>query len=166
VFEKLSRKIGFTGTEIKVLFFIICVFIVGLCYKAYTIENYSTDYKNFDYSSEENIFLQSADDSTTENKDYSVDKNVDYKQEVLDFNDRNFKKKEAVKLPGRKSININTAGINDLVNLPGIGEKTAEKIIELREKKGRFNKLDELLEVRGIGSTKLTNIEKFLYIDQ
>jgi competence protein ComEA len=166
VFEKLSRKIGFTVTEIKVLLFIITVFIAGLSYKAYKIESNTTDYKNFDYSAEEKLFDQLNDVENTQNNDSTNDKYIDSKQEVLDFNGSNFNKKEAAKLPGLKSININTVGVKELVNLPGIGKKTADKIIEIREKKGGFRKLNELLEVKGIGKTKFSNIEKFLYIDQ
>ncbi len=164
MFDKLSRKIGFTKTEIKVLIFLISVFAVGLGYKAYQINNDPADYKNFDYSSEEKLFQQN-EEIIDRDSVYSPDKNIDYKREVLDFNDRNFNKKEAKKLPGEKSININTAGINDLVNLPGIGEKTAKYIIEARKRKGGFKKLNELLEVKGIGTARFNNIEKFLYID-
>ena len=48
--------------------------------------------------------------------------------------------------------------------LPGIGEKTAEKIIELRKERGKFNTLEELMNVKGIGEVKFNKIKKFLYI--
>ena len=162
MFDKLSGKIGFTVTEIKVLLFLTSVFTAGLIFKAYTADVSSADYKNFDYSAEERLFDQSGADTAG----ISDDKYIDSKQEVLDFNTSNFHKKEALKLPGEKTININNAGIKDLVLLPGIGEKTAQKIIDLRTKKGRFTNLDELMEVRGIGKTRLNNIERFLYIEQ
>jgi competence protein ComEA len=163
VFDKLSRTIGFTKTEMKVLIFIVSVFIVGLSYKFYLINNNTSEYLNFDYSAEEKLFQYGKEEIVSDSA-FNEDKNVDYKHEVLDFNSRNFNKKEAKKLPGEKSININTAGLKDLVKLPGIGIKTAEKIIILRKKKGGFRKLNELLEVKGIGNTRFTNIEKFLYI--
>jgi competence ComEA-like helix-hairpin-helix protein len=165
VFKKLSRKIGFTETEIKVLFFLIFTFTAGLLYKTYQINPEKTDYRRFDYSAEEKLFEQLSNDKA-DVKDSTKDKDVDSKQEVLDFNTSNFHKKEAVKLPGEKSINLNTAGIKDLVILPGIGEIIAQRIIDLRKKKGRFNSLDELLEVRGIGKTRFSKVEKFLYIEQ
>lgn len=164
--ERLSRKIGFTQTEIKVLFFLIFVFIAGLSYKAYKVHSEVLDYKNYDYSAEEKLFARLNDDDNLNSDSPEEAKYVDSKQEVLDFNSSNFHKKEAKKLPGEKSINLNEAGIEDLVILPGIGEKTAKKIINLRKVKGRFKKLDELLEVKGIGKTRFSNIEKFLYIDQ
>ncbi len=166
VFEKLSRIIGFTETEIKVLLFLIFVFTAGLAYRVYKLSPEKADYTNFDYSADEKLFKQLNDDEKAPIANAEDDKNIDYKQEVLDFNTSNFHKKEAVKLPGIKSININTAGIKDLVILPGIGEKTAAKIIELRNLKGGFNNLKELLEVKGIGKTRFSNIEKFLYIEQ
>ena len=159
--KKLSRKIGFTAAEIKVLFFLIFVFIAGLSYKAYKVNNERSEYKEFDYSAVERLFEQLKDDKIPRTDSIQKDKYIDYKQEVLDFNSSDFHKKEAKKLPGDKSININTAGIEDLVMLPGIGTKTAQKIIDLRKTKGRFNKLEELYEVKGIGKTRFNKIEKF-----
>lgn len=47
-------------------------------------------------------------------------------------------------------ININTAGINELTSLPGIGESKASAIIEYREKTGRFTRTEDLMKVPGI----------------
>jgi competence protein ComEA len=48
-------------------------------------------------------------------------------------------------------ININTASAGDLSTLPGIGAKTAERIIEYRQKNGPFTKIEQLMNVRGVG---------------
>ena len=61
-------------------------------------------------------------------------------------------------------ININTASVDKLVSLPGIGKKTAEKIIEYRESHGIFQTPTDLLNVKGIGKKKLEKIEKFLIV--
>jgi competence protein ComEA len=52
-----------------------------------------------------------------------------------------------------------------LERLPGIGEITARKIIALRNERGAFGKLEELLDVKGIGKVKFNKIKKFLYIE-
>ncbi|MBS1493318.1 MAG: helix-hairpin-helix domain-containing protein [Bacteroidetes bacterium] len=64
-----------------------------------------------------------------------------------------------------KSINLNTAGTDELISLPGIGESTAEKIIEYRNKKGKFKKIQEIMNVKGIGEKKFEKIKEYLIIE-
>ncbi|MCK5051467.1 MAG: helix-hairpin-helix domain-containing protein [Candidatus Cloacimonetes bacterium] len=52
-------------------------------------------------------------------------------------------------------ININTANKNELTKITGIGPSKADKIIALREKIGRFEKKEELLQIKGIGEKTL-----------
>jgi competence protein ComEA len=55
-------------------------------------------------------------------------------------------------------ININTASVEQLELLNGIGVKTATAIVEYREKIGSFSDVNELLAVKGIGEKKLAKI--------
>lgn len=48
-------------------------------------------------------------------------------------------------------ININTASATDLEALPGIGAKTAARIVEYRQKNGPFKRIEELMNIRGVG---------------
>ena len=48
-------------------------------------------------------------------------------------------------------VELNTADRMELEELPGIGPRTAERIIEYRTENGRFEKIEELMNVRGIG---------------
>ncbi len=58
-------------------------------------------------------------------------------------------------------ININTAPLESLIMLPGIGDKTARMIVEMREK-NRFLKIEDLLRVQGIGYKKLERIKPYI----
>lgn len=50
-----------------------------------------------------------------------------------------------------------------MIILPGIGDKTADKIIRYRLKQP-FNKIEELMKIKGIGKKKLSKLEKYIYI--
>ncbi len=52
-------------------------------------------------------------------------------------------------------IDINSAGIQELTALPGIGETLAQRILDYRQANGSFARPEELLNVEGIGSGKL-----------
>ncbi len=56
-------------------------------------------------------------------------------------------------------ININTANVEKLQTLPGIGESIASKIIEYREQNGKFKTIEDLKNVSGIGESKFSNIK-------
>ncbi len=51
----------------------------------------------------------------------------------------------------QKPININTATATELTQLPRIGAKTAERIIAFRKANGGFKRVEELMNVKGIG---------------
>ena len=56
-------------------------------------------------------------------------------------------------------ININTAPAADLEQLPGIGAKTATRIVEYRQKNGPFKKIEELMNVRGVGEKNFLKLK-------
>lgn len=56
-------------------------------------------------------------------------------------------------------VNINTANKEKLETLPGIGETTAQKIIDYREQNGKFIKIEDLQNVSGIGEAKFNSLK-------
>lgn len=56
-------------------------------------------------------------------------------------------------------VNINTASAADLEALPGIGAKTAARIVEYRQKNGPFKKIEELMNVRGVGEKNFLKLK-------
>ena len=59
----------------------------------------------------------------------------------------------------KQPVNLNSATADQLMDLDGIGPKTAQKIIEYRDAHGGFKSVEELLEVPGIGPAKLEQIK-------
>jgi competence protein ComEA len=56
-------------------------------------------------------------------------------------------------------VNLNTASASDFEALPGIGPKTAARIIEYRQKNGPFKKIEELMNVPGIGEKNFLKLK-------
>ena len=63
-----------------------------------------------------------------------------------------------------KTINLNTADVTELQNLPGVGPKKAELIIQYRQEKGSFSKIEDLTEVQGIGEKTFAKIKSQLTV--
>jgi competence protein ComEA len=164
--EKLSKKIGFTQTEIKVVLFLVVSFLIGFGIKIYKEES-AEDNQTYDYSKEDSLFnyyRKNAEKNLEKEKQKRTTKKFDSKAEVLDFKSDGFAEEKKLPPPAEKSIDINKANLETLIRLPGIGEITAQKIIDLRTERGKFNSLDDLMDVKGIGKSKFNKIKKFLYI--
>jgi len=61
-------------------------------------------------------------------------------------------------------VNINTASAAELEGLPGIGAKTAARIVEYRQKNGPFKKIEELMNVRGVGEKNFLKLKPQLTV--
>jgi len=64
----------------------------------------------------------------------------------------------------KKPVDLNTADAETLQKVPGIGEALARRIIEFRNEHGPFEKVDDLLNVRGIGTTSLEKLRPHLTV--
>ena len=56
-------------------------------------------------------------------------------------------------------VNLNTASATELEALPGIGAKTAARIVEYRQKNGPFKKIEELMNIRGVGEKNFLKLK-------
>lgn len=61
-------------------------------------------------------------------------------------------------------ININNASLIELDSLPGVGEVTAQKIIDYREENTKFKSIEEIKNVKGIGENKFNNLKDYISI--
>lgn len=61
-------------------------------------------------------------------------------------------------------VNINTASVNELMTLNGIGESTARDIISYREEHGKFQSIEDIMNVPGIKDAKFNKIKKYITV--
>ncbi|MGC8666994.1 MAG: ComEA family DNA-binding protein [Chthonomonadales bacterium] len=67
-------------------------------------------------------------------------------------------------IPGKQSLNVNTASADQLQRLPGVGPAMAARIVQYRKEVGPFNDPEQLTEVSGIGPKKFARIKPFVRI--
>jgi competence protein ComEA len=61
-------------------------------------------------------------------------------------------------------VNLNTASVAQLETLPGIGKSTAERILEYRQKNGAFKKVEDLMNVRGVGEKSFLKLKPLVTV--
>lgn len=127
-----------------------------------------------------NNFLLSSDDRDKKidvkvnEKEYSVPVGTTYKElkEEYKLDDSSnvaddvvlSDKQEVLVDDASEKISINKATYKELITLPGIGPKTAEKIIEYRNTYGPFWTIEDIKNVKGIGDKKYAKLKEFITI--
>jgi competence protein ComEA len=64
----------------------------------------------------------------------------------------------------RATVNLNTASVDQLADLPGVGKATAQRIVEYRQKSGGFKKIEELMNVKGIGEKSFLKLKPLITV--
>lgn len=62
----------------------------------------------------------------------------------------------------QRPVNLNTATVTELMQLPRIGQKTAERIVAFRKEHGGFQRPEELMNVKGIGEKSFAKLRPHL----
>lgn len=150
-FKKIGSLIGLSEIEAKVLSFVFVSLFIGIVSYYLKYKDEIIELEQYDYSVQDSLFENDFNSINREKK-------VDYKEELYDFSDNEL---ESI----LTKVNINLASLEELILLPGIGKKTAEKIIEYRESHGKYSAPSDLLNVSGIGEKKLEKIKSLLIIE-
>jgi competence protein ComEA len=62
-------------------------------------------------------------------------------------------------------VNVNTADVEQLTQLKGVGEATAQAIIDFRKENGSFKTVEDLLQVKGIGEKRLATMRDSIVLE-
>jgi len=146
---------GFTRQEQKFVLFLLVSFIVGLGIRLV---------KKSDYQKGGNDWSAEHDSLFAEFKHVT---NSAREEESYALNLRN--KARSRFQPDKKSIvsqvNINTADIEALQILPGIGPSMAQRIIDYRKSFGLFHSIEDLMKIKGIGPKTFDKLKKAVTVD-
>jgi competence protein ComEA len=111
--------------------------------------------------------LKDSVDKEMINLAFPIDKNMMIK--VLDSSVAKADDDEGVNIYDEKlsslMVNINTASLEELVMIPGVGEATAEAIISFREQNGRYEKIEDIMKVVGIKQAKFELMRDFICVN-
>ncbi len=147
--QKITRKVqenlGLTGNESAVILFLALGLIVGGTAKLLSLDGPASHY---DFTQTDSFFVEASskiDSILAAEEDTSANAK----------RDRSFGSKLAV-FP----VDINSADITELTAIPGIGKVIAQRIVDYRNIHGKFNKVEELRNVKGIGEKKFARIRQ------
>ena len=130
----LSRRLGLTPNEGRVVLFLVAGLAAGGLIRLYVA--YVGTGSNFDYRVQDSIFTARSARALQDTVPGEYD------------------------LPSQPEsiININTAGIDELVQLPGVGDSLAFRILAYRKEHGPFKTAEDIMNIRGIGEKKFEQI--------
>ena len=122
-------------------------------------------WKFMDYKAKSELYLQGRDSLFFELKEKADSIYYAAVQNRVSTPDKK------VKISGNSSagvvskVNINKASSSEIQKIPGIGAVLAGRIIDYRKRNGSFNSIDDLIDIKGIGSKKLEKIRAWILIE-
>lgn len=171
--NNLLKNISFTKNETRVIIFVIAVLVVGFSIKYYKEILINRSDSPYDFSKSDSEFRERSnnadknklafrDNDSSKTNEEDLAKKLEASDDSLNLKEETIvKNKKIIELQG-KSININTAAKEELIALPGIGEVTADRIIIYRDEKKGFKKIEDLMNVKGIGKKKFEKIKEYI----
>jgi competence ComEA-like helix-hairpin-helix protein len=136
--KRIADWIALTSTERKVILFLVVTLLAGGGIRLYQATFPSAP--QFDYRASDSTFA--ALSAAQEDSSHGA-----IKEGIEDASGK---------------LNINTATKQQLLDLPGVGEVTANRILTLRAETGKFSNVDELRAVKGMSKKKIENLKPLI----
>lgn len=146
----IQEKFGLTKSEAGIILFLAFGLVFGGVAKLLDLGK-STE--KYDFSASDSFFA-----AASSKIDSAIAAEEDTSRGVASASSKN------QALPA-SPVDLNKAGLGDLITVPGIGKVTAQRIIDYRTANGRFVSVDDLLKVKGIGPKKLERIKQYVRAD-
>ena len=154
---RLQQRIAITRGECNVILGLAFLFCLGLV--ARYIQSQAQPLSPTDYAEAERLFEQASNAPSTEPAEQALPvPTAEPSTERPAYQPKS--------LPPAASINLNTATAAALQRLPRIGPKLAARIIAHREAHGPFRRVQDVIQVRGIGKKTLARLTPYLVVDE
>ena len=147
--SRLQDRFGFTRNEISVILFLVATLLAGLAIRWYrsSAPGDGPGPESFDYSGSDSVFLaRSAGLLSPDSASAGATRPAPKRE------------------PAAGSIDLNSATKEELIRLPGIGGEYADRIIAYRSEHGAFSRVDDLLNISGIGRKRLDRLRPFVVV--
>ena len=150
VTRNIQEKLGLTKSEAGIILFLCFGLILGGTAK---ILNLDKSTERYDFSRSDSFFVAASSriDSLIAADEDTAGKNLN----------AGMSKKASLASP----VDLNTASIGDLITIPGIGKVTAQRILDYRNANGKFGSVQELSNVKGIGTKKLEKVKPYVRVE-